>query len=678
MAHTPPRSIALIGMGPRGISVLERLAALTPQITNEATPITVHAIDDAQHGAGRIWETDQTHTLCMNTLAGAVTLFTEPGASVHSPVVEGPTMYEWIQLLRDTDADSETSEAAVLSREFPAKVALFNNHRPDESVLQEFAEEIVATRPESNPSRALYGAYLNWVYHVALALLPDNVTVINHVGRATSIAASDTSDTADIITITHSDGSTSTVESEATVIASGWRRPDFNSEETLLADAVSRNEELTWIQPGNPVEQAVDAIPESGDVLVRGMGMGFYDVMALLTFNRGGTFENTPETRSGLTYRPSGKEPRLLVSSGRGYPFMPKSDYRSLPPRSPHRRLQQALQAVADVPVGANSIDFAADILPAVARDSFEDYFRTLARVQPEALKVGVDEITAIIDATDLTTAAQANSTTAILDALSAATEHVSTQPFAPSRYFQPLAEFSGDTRELTEHVADMMAHDIAEASAGHDSAEKAGHWALSSARKAVSIAGSQARYTRESRTGAYKEFMGFGQMAGSGPPLFRSRQLLALVDAGLVEFLGERPQLVIEDASGTADSPAAHPAFVLRSGQREARSSTLVDAWMHSPDIRRANDSLSKSLLSAQRVRPFVDGKVATGSPEVDPVTRRVIGTNGEVDPRIHIIGIPTYAQMPDTTISPMPGTDPLFLQETDKTVAAILGLNL
>lgn len=39
----------------------------------------------------------------------------------------------------------------------------------------------------------------------------------------------------------------------------------------------------------------------------------------------------------------------------------------------------------------------------------------------------------------------------------------------------------------------------------------------------------------------------------------------------------------------------------------------------------------------------------------------------SGELDPRLHLIGIPTYAQHPDTTISPIPGTDPLMLRETD-----------
>lgn len=164
---------------------------------------------------------------------------------------------------------------------------------------------------------------------------------------------------------------------------------------------------------------------------------------------------------------------------------------------------------------------------------------------------------------------------------------------------------------------------------------------------------------TWESRTSTYKEFMAFGQMVSSGPPLFRTRQLFALVDAGLATFLGERPQLEVGEK------------FTLRTRHGEASSAWLIDAWMHSPDVRRAADPLAVSLKG--RVRAFVDHGQATGSPETT-WNRRVVNPDGSEDPRLHIVGIPTYAQWPDTTISPMPGTDPLMLQETDRTAGSLL----
>ncbi|MDK8505241.1 FAD/NAD(P)-binding protein [Corynebacterium accolens] len=613
-------AIAIVGMGPRGISILERLTA---RMDDFSSPVTVHLIDEAQHGAGRVWDTAQTKTLCMNTRAGAVTLFTEPGATVNAPVLEGPTQYEWIQLLR-----GEGDKVA------PAKRELFAQHPPAPRIATEYSAELTATRPESNPTRALYGEYLRWVYDVVLARLPESISTVNHHHRVETITADGAAD------ILHLDDG-SQVRADATVLAYGWMAPRFNDEEQRLAKS-----SLRWIAPGNPVEQDYEAIPASEDVLVRGLGMGFYDIMALTTIERGGRFVEDATTRSGLRYEASGKEPHFIVSSGRGYPFHPKSEYNELPPTMPRRRLHEVIGKLQ----GAEDIDFDAQVWPAIARDSYEAYITTLERVNPEALLRPREEILAVIDST-------------APDDLGTALTPLVTQPWDMTELMYQVAGFTGDISALTAHIADSLASDIQEAAAGHDSPMKAALWSLSQSRKPASILGAEGRYTRESRRGRYAQFMSFGQMVGSGPPLFRVRQLLALIDAHLVHFLGDHPTLAIESDH-----------FTLTSGPRSASAPTLVDAFMHKPDIRVAGDPLTRGLLEGGRVRPFADHGQDTGSPETDGATRRTVHPDGSLDERLHIVGIPTYAQWPDTTISPMPGTDPLMLQETDKTAGSLL----
>lgn len=613
-------AIAIVGMGPRGISILERLAA---RMDDSSSPVTVHLIDEAQHGAGRVWDTAQTKTLCMNTRAGAVTLFTEPGATVNAPVLEGPTQYEWIQLLR-----GEGDKVA------PAKRELFTQHPPAAHIATEYRAELAATRPESNPTRALYGEYLRWVYDVVLARLPESISTVSHHHRVETISADGAAD------ILHLDDG-SQVRADATVLAYGWMAPRFNDEEQRLAESG-----LRWIAPGNPVEQDYGAIPAGEDVLVRGLGMGFYDIMALTTIERGGKFVEDATTRSGLRYEASGKEPHFIVSSGRGYPFHPKSEYNELPPTMPRRRLHEVIDKLQ----GTEDIDFDAQVWPAIARDSYETYITTLERVNPEALLRPREEILAVIDST-------------APDDLGTALAPLVTLPWDMTDLMYQVAGFTGDISALTAHIADSLASDIQEAAAGHDSPMKAALWSLSQSRKPASILGAEGRYTRESRTGRYTQFMSFGQMVGSGPPLFRVRQLLALVDAHLVRFLGDHPTLAIESDH-----------FTLTSGPRSASAPTLVDAFMHKPDIRVADDPLTRGLAENERVRPFADHGQDTGSPETDGATRRTVHPDGSLDERLHIVGIPTYAQWPDTTISPMPGTDPLMLQETDKTAGSLL----
>mgnify|MGYP002722720809 CR=1 FL=1 len=619
-------SIAIVGAGPRGISLVERLAAHL-RATPLASELTLHIIDDAPLGAGRIWDTEQTRTLCMNTLAGAVTLFTEPGSTTTAPVVEGPILYEWIQLLRGERPDLS-----------PAKLKLYDAFPPREDLATSFAEELEQTRPESNPSRALYGAYLEWVYEVALRQLPENVEVVQHRARAVSIDAGDNQDT-----IALSDDST--ITADATVLAYGWQVPALNESERLLADAAESG--LHWVRPDNPVEQPVTDVPAGEKMLVRGLGMGFFDIMALLTIDRGGQFVEDPSTRSGLRYEPSGDEPHFIVSSGRGYPYIPKSEYHALPPKAALVRFRRAVTEVGD------ELDFSTQLLPHILRDAYAEYYENQARVAPEALQRPLTDIIATIDATSV----DAADLRSMADHLTAALEGFSSQPLDLAHWAYPLADFEGG--DLTEYIAEGLARDITEAVAAADSPLKSALWAISAARKPASIAGSEGRMTWESRTSTYKEFMAFGQMVGSGPPLFRTRQLLALVDAGLATFLGERPQLEVGEK------------FTLRTKHGEASSAWLIDAWMHSPDVRRAADPLAVSLNG--RVRAFVDHGQATGSPETT-WNRRVVNPDGNEDPRLHIVGIPTYAQWPDTTISPMPGTDPLMLQETDRTAGSLL----
>lgn len=624
-------SIAIVGAGPRGISLVERLAAHL-RATPLHSPLRLHIIDDAPLGAGRIWDTEQTRTLCMNTLAGAVTLFTEPGSTTTAPVLEGPILYEWIQLLRGERPDIA-----------PAKLELYDSHPPREELAASFAEELARTRPESNPSRALYGAYLEWVFEVALAQLPESVDVVQHRARALSIDAAEGHDD-----IALSDGTT--VTADATVLAYGWQVPALNESERALAEAA--HSDLHWVRPDNPVEQPVPAVPAGEKVLVRGLGMGFFDIMALLTIDRGGEFVEDPSTRSGLRYEPSGEEPHFIVSSGRGYPYIPKSEYHALPPKAALTRFRAAVAALDP----AAELDFGTQLLPHILRDAYAEYYENQARVAPDALQRPLVDILATIDSTELT----APDLRGMADQLREALEGASTEPLDLAHWANPLADFDGtENAELTEYIAEGLARDIIEAVAAADSPLKSALWAISAARKPASIAGSEGRMTWESRTSTYKEFMAFGQMVGSGPPLFRTRQLLALVDAGLVTFLGQRPQLEIDKK------------FTLRTAHGEASSTWLIDAWMHSPDVRRAGDPLAVSLNG--RVRAFVDHGQATGSPETT-WNRRVVNPGGTEDPRLHIVGIPTYSQWPDTTISPMPGTDPLMLQETDRTAGSLL----
>lgn len=533
--------IAIIGGGPRGISILERLTAATP-----ATPLRIHVIDAVQPGVGEIWRTDQTRILCMNTLAGEVTLFTEPGASVRLPVREGPTLFEWA------------------GGAWPAA---------------------------SHPPRAVYGEYLHWVYTWVLEHLPDNVTVIEHTDRVVGI---------DGTTLQLASGRS--ITASRIVYAGGWLR----TEDTPAPRRVA---------PDNPVAQDYSGIPAGADVLVRGLGMGFFDTMALLTLGHGGSFHPHPDGSNRLRYQPSGEEPRLIVTSRRGYPYLPKPDYSGeLPPPATLANTRRVAGQLRDQP----SIDFGASVLPAIMEDARLAYNPAVSAAEFKQVL-----------------------------------ERVASPWGAP-----------GTLESITELVVEELRGDIAEAALGAASPLKSALREIGAARKTVTLLGAGGRYTPDSMRSSFKDFMAFARLVGSGPPAFRSRELLALVEAGIVRFAGRAESL---DGS-----------FRLRSRDLVApvHADYLIEARLPAPDIRRTADPVLQDLLAQGRIRPFC---LRNGSPtaaiDVEVSTGRVFHRDGTVDEAFHVAGIPLNTLIGFTTISPVPGTDAPMLQETDRVARSLLG---
>jgi len=687
-----------------------RPSAANDKSVPSAGNVAIHLIDDVEPGAGRVWRTDQSSTLCMNTLADAVTLFTEPGATVRGPVLEGPTLYEWFQLLRGDAVQPRTTDSD--SSRARKKTELFREFPP--SMPGDYEAEIRQSRPESHPSRALYGYYLRWVFDIAVERLRElpGVTVHIHKARAVDVRASDvgadspvgkleanTPETISHDTITLSDGTS--IDADATILALGWTDTTANTAESVLAASVAAHPNLTWIHPGHPADQELDCVADGNDatnpaqhdphthrpdVIVRGLGMGFFDLMARLTIDRGGEFQRTSSSPFDLAYTPSGREPRLIVTSHHGYPYQPKPVFGSLPPSAPMPRLKSAVKALPSDP-SAGSIDFSTTLWPAILRDAQAAYYRVLLRDSDEALR----RVLGFID--DPTTDPWWLHHDPRLDGLVAPADRFDL-PYYADPMSRIAAELSEETnldqtnvafaiRALTEAVKEALKNDLAEARRGRESAVKAGLQVIGAARKTVAIADEPGKFTPESRRRDYAEFVRIGANVGSGPPAFRTAELIALIDAGLVVFAGADPIV------GVTTDHGDEPQFVLTSsttGAHPMYSTTLIDAWQHKPNVNRSIDPLTRALVASGRMTPFVlytphessanRHPTPTRAPEVDMETCRIIHRDGTPDARVHMVGIPLQEMRADTTISPMPGTDPLMLQETDAAAASALGI--
>lgn len=665
-------SLAVIGAGPRGTSLIERLGAHLndPASRFHGTSFDLHVIDEAESGAGRIWRTDQTRELCMNTLADAVTLFTEPSSTVQGPVIEGPTLYEWSLLVLSSahpPAPVDDRIATDLAAIPQSHRDLFTSFPVREGLATDYLGELLVTRPEAHPSRALYGEYLAWCYHRAVAALPAGTRVIRHRSHAVRLTSTIDGEHIDL-----AEGPP--VLADAVIVAAGWLPRNPSTAERAFAEDVAANPTLVWVEPGSPVEQDLTPIPDGASAIVRGLGMGFFDTMALLSLGRGGQFVDDAHAPGGLRYIPSGREPILHVTSRRGVPFRAKTLYGSLPPRT-----EQRLLLSVDWEQVPRPINFDRDLWPRIVADAYLSYYSTLHRVRPEAFAGPLENVVAIIEdavSNYYSRAGQLSSHPLDEMAIDLNAQVAASIPNSADRFnllldMHPAAGHFDDPSDYDAWVHDAVASDLNEAEYGRNSALKAGLWSVSTARAVANRVGSFGTFDAESRASGFAMLHAVGGMVGSGPPAFRNRQLLALVEAGIVHFIGPSARVTVTPEGFTAASPSVDGSRVT--------THVLIDAWMHFHDVAETADPLAQSLIAADRVRPFhistrEGGRVPTAGFDVDAATGRALRVDGSLDPAVHIAGIPVDDTLHDTIISPMPGTDPPMLRETDRVALSAL----
>lgn len=270
--------VCVVGAGPRGTSVTERLIASAPSLLG-GRKLRIEVIDPYPPGGGRIWPPDQPDHLLMNTLAAQATLFTDETTGCAGPVVMGPSLFDWA-----------TARGVTLE-------------------------------PWSHPSRALLGQYYAWVFARAVEQAPEQVTV--SVRRTKAVAIRDRK-------VLLEDGPA--IDADAVILTTGHSDLMPNVRQRALED-FAETAGLEYLPAAHPLDLdlADDRVRPGETVLVQGFGMNFFDLMSLLTIGRGGRFT----TDGG--YRPSGREPVLAVGSRRGVPYRAKPVYGALPPVWPPR-----------------------------------------------------------------------------------------------------------------------------------------------------------------------------------------------------------------------------------------------------------------------------------------------------------------------------------------------------
>ncbi|MCU6498160.1 FAD/NAD(P)-binding protein [Rugamonas sp. A1-17] len=550
-------SVTIIGMGPRGLSAFERLAAAAASLQ---LPLDLNLIEPGDCGPG-VHSTRQPQHLLINTIASQVTLFPAPGVVQHAPVCATPSLTAWAR---------QQGYRRVGERYYR-----LDGHGGAEITEADYLP------------RSLLGEYLAWAYRQIAAALPSSVRLTHHRLRATDLwRQADGRHTVELET-------GYLVQSDFVVLTTGHGRNQPGALDAKLAafaqEHARHNSRLAFVRHAYPLTQ-LDGIGAGTRVAIQGLGLSAHDIIAELTVGRGGAFV---QGEDGLRYERSGGEPQLTLCSRNCLPAAARGvNQKGLDGRHQPRYFTpdavDALRRVALATRGSRQLDFERELLPLLKREMGWVYRGTLATAAPDG--AAPDPARYMLSADD----------SALIDQL--------LFPLR-GREFASLDEFR-------QFFAGWLRDDLAEARLGNvGSAVKAATDVLRDVRATLQAAVEHGGLTPASHRQFLEVYHPAINRVAFGPPLRRNQELLALLDAGVLEIAsgpGGTIELDEQNAryvlsTGFGDSEARHQADVLVVARLDAFFPELDDSL------------LIRNVLKRGLARPYYNGAYHPGGLDID-----------------------------------------------------------
>ncbi|MFJ4947173.1 FAD/NAD(P)-binding protein [Streptomyces sp. NPDC088760] len=538
---TPIRpSVAIIGMGSRGLGLLERLVA---HCLIRPAPVTVHLVDPQPPGPGFHLAGQPDHLL-LNTVCSQLTAFADE-RMVEGPVpLSGPSLAEWCEErdLRLAD-DGYTVRAG-------------RGHR---------------IRPNDFLPRRLLSEYLAWAAEEIVAAAPDCLTVVRHRCEAVDVRPGP----AGTEVVELADGTL--LDADAVFVTVGHH--------SLYRPAAPAAEPRLISRP-YPLPEALDGVAPGERVAVLGTGLTAMDVVASLTLGRGGRHERHA---SGLRYVPSGREPGIVLANRSGLPS------RSRPHLAPDRVRFAPLALTSDGVArlrrrrADGRLHFREDVLPLIEAEMELAYHRTLrARECGDAAAAGREFAERVRQAGYEALLAECRA-------------RRGPSPLGGILSPAPAGRQWDDHEAYARWFTGEVAADLAEARAGLGvSPLKEALEVLRDHRDVLRTVVDAPGLDDASLAGFFGEFTATVNRLVIGPQLDRSAELLSLVQAGVVQLgPGPRPKVVAPAGQGPwilESTALRRPASV--------EVDHVVHAHVREPAPDRVPGSLLGRLVGAGRVR--------------------------------------------------------------------------
>lgn len=311
--------IAIVGMGSRGLSLLEQFIALSRD--NPHLPLRLDVFDPATPGSG-LHLTEQPDYLMLNTMAGQISAFCTAHPATQPP---GPTFLQWCQA-QDLRLDARGHVDAS-----------------GQGRALDFADFV---------PRRLLGLYLQDSYRWLLDHCPVQLRVHHYPQQVIGARP-----VADGLAWQLSTQQGMRGEYDALFITSG------HASATPLPD-----------EPGARVG-------------IEGLGLSAMDCIAELTQGRGGRYV-ADSSLAGWRYQPSGREPQIYLYSRSGLPFHARPSGFDAQ-RQPWPRLFFTVEAIERLRAesACRQLDFNRDLLPLITDEMRAVFYQTTVHLtEPQQL----------------------------------------------------------------------------------------------------------------------------------------------------------------------------------------------------------------------------------------------------------------------------------------------------
>ncbi len=625
-------SLVFVGGGPRTVSLLERIAANAPELLPSAG-LDIHIVDPFPVGGGRIWRRHQSSLLWMNSVAKDVTIFTDESVVCSGPIVAGPALDEWVfgpgrQVLIDAGLQAEADS--------------FSRH--------DFA------------SREIQSLYLSWVFDRVVKSLPPSVIVSVHQQKAVSVTdiASTVVGSAPVARqqVGLADGSV--LQADLVVLAQGYLDRTPTTAESGFAAAAKFND-LTYIPPGYTADVDLSGLRAGSTVLVRGFGLAFIDLMALVAEQRGGRYVENPD--GSLSYLPSGQEPVLQVGSRRGVPYHAKLGYslESAAPVPPVHLTPAAIEAISKPGETAN---FRGQLWPLIVKELADAHYRRLFEFHSERTIGPWSEFFEALSRLDVRGPEfLAVVTAAVPDPLDRFDLPFIDRPLRGRTFL--------DRDELSRALVAYVTGDLRRRADPHYSSDHAVFNALLTVYGVLAWAIVSGRVSAQDRVQVFEgEFHGLFSFLASGPPPRRLAEMLALHAAGLLHFAGPDLEVTVENGRFVGRSPAVSGEIV---------ADALVEARLPRPDVRAASDPIISSLLADGQLAAedlvAADGTSLGGGQLLADARSRAVAADRSVHPARFLLG-PAVSASAGSAGFARPGFNGPGLRQNDSVARELLTL--